>query len=158
MNGETRSYTFLLRLTDRPGGMEAVAATFAHRGVSITSTLGHDGAIDPMGRATVLLTFTSTEPRKEALRNALRRLSRVVEIVEYDDGDAALRRSVLIRLSPDAPAIASLPGTIVERIEQEEDGSVLYALFGPPGVVDALLDAARNAGHLRALTYATLAL
>jgi len=31
-----------MKLTDQPGGMEIIAATFAHRGVSITCSLGNE--------------------------------------------------------------------------------------------------------------------
>ena len=48
-------YAFVLKLTDHPGGMEVIAATFAHRGVSLACSLGNDGALDPEGRATVIV-------------------------------------------------------------------------------------------------------
>ena len=33
------SYAFVLKLTDQPGGMEIIAATFAQRGVSLACSL-----------------------------------------------------------------------------------------------------------------------
>ena len=39
----------MLKLTDQPGGMEVIAATFANRGVSLACSLGNDGALDPEG-------------------------------------------------------------------------------------------------------------
>lgn len=157
---ETLFYTFVLKLTDRPGAMELVAATFAHRGISLSSTLGNDGTLDPEGRAIVLVTFTATPARKEALRNALRRLSRVVSLTEHGANDATIRKSALVRLAPDAPMPvlpSGSPGS-VDLLECEADGCCLFAIFGPPAAVDTLLNAARQAGYLRGVTYALVAL
>lgn len=153
-------YTFLLKLTDRPGAMESIAATFAHRGISLSSTLGNDGTLDPEGRAIVLVTFTATPARKEALRNALRRLSRVVSLVEHAADAATVRKSALVRLSPDATKPIMPVGTpgSVDLLECETDGCCLFAIFGPPAAVDMLLNTARSAGHLRGVTYALVAL
>ncbi|MES2461828.1 MAG: hypothetical protein V4671_14685 [Armatimonadota bacterium] len=153
-------YTFVLKLTDRPGAMESIAATFAHRGISLSSTLGNDGTLDPEGRAIVLVTFTATPARKEALRNALRRLSRVVSLVEHSADAATIRKSALVRLAPNAPAPTLPPDTpgSVDLLDCEADGCCLFAVFGPPVAVDKLLNAARQAGHLRGVTYALVAL
>ena len=157
---DSRFYTFVLKLTDRPGAMESIAATFAHRGISLSSTLGNDGTLDPNGHAIVLVTFTATPGRKESLRNALRRLSRVVSLAEHGADAATVRKSALVRLSPEAPTPALPLGTpgIVDLLDSEPDGSRLFAVFGPPAAVDALLNAARSAGHLRGVTYALVAL
>jgi hypothetical protein len=157
---DARFYTFVLKLNDRPGAMESIAATFAHRGISLSSTLGNDGTLDPEGRAIVVVTFTATPARKEAMRNALRRLSRVVSLVEHTAEDATIRKTALARLAPNAPMPdlpPGVPGT-VDLLDCEPDGSRLFAVFGPPLAVDALLNAARDAGHLRGVTYALVAL
>ena len=157
---ETLFYTFVLKMTDRPGAMESIAATFAHRGISLSSTLGNDGTLDPEGRAIVLVTFTATPTRKEALRNALRRLSRVVSLVEHGADAAAVRKSALVRLSPEASMPVLPPGTLgsVDLLDCEPDGCCLFAVFGPPAAVDGLLNTARQAGQLLAVTYALVAL
>ena len=76
-------YAFVLKLHDQPGGMEIIAATFAHRGVSLACLLGNDGTLDPEGRATVIVTFCATPAKKEIIRRALGRLSRVRSLAEY---------------------------------------------------------------------------
>jgi hypothetical protein len=157
-----RPYTFVIKLVDRPGGMESVAATLAHRGVSIDCTVGNDGALDPDGRATVLITFTATPARKEALRNALRRLSRVVTVSEHGGGpsDAALRKVALLRLAPGAspPAFADGDDGMVEAVGSGEDGCPVYAVLGPVEAVDEVVGALQTGGWLRAITYATVGL
>jgi hypothetical protein len=160
VSGDALFYTFVLKMTDRPGAMESIAATFAHRGISLSSTLGNDGTLDPEGRAIVLVTFTATPARKEALRNALRRLSRVVSLVEHGADAATVRKSALVRLAPEAPTpslSAGTPGS-VDLLDCEPDGCCLFAVFGPPAAVDLLLNTARSAGHLRGVTYALVAL
>lgn len=157
-----RRYTFVLRLTDRPGGMELIAATFAHRGISITSTLGNDSTLDPEGRATVILTFASTPARKEVVKGALSRLSRVVSITEVGAPEApalepAARQFALVRLAPGAPPPA-FPGCKAEVAAGEGDGGeAIYSLLGSPTAVDAALSDLRASGSLRAAAYAVVA-
>ena len=55
--------------------MEIIAATFAQRGVSLACSLGNDGALNPDGRATMIVTFCATPAKKEIIRRALGRLS-----------------------------------------------------------------------------------
>ncbi len=163
MSGSVRRYTFVLRLTDRPGGMELIAATFAHRGISITSTLGNDSALDPEGRATVILTFAATPARKEVVKGALSRLSRVVSIVEVGDPEApalepaAARQFALVRLAPGTPPPAFPECKAEVAAPEGESGEVTYSLLGPPAAVDAALSDLRASGSLRAATYAVVA-
>jgi hypothetical protein len=151
-------HTFLLRLNDRPGGMELIAATFAHRGISLTATLGNDGTLDPSGRATVLVTFTSTEARKEALKLALSRLSRLVSLIEEPDDAPETRIAALVRLQPDAPAPVLNGAGSVEVVHRDPDtGEIIYSLLGAPEPVGETLDQLRASGALRAVTYTMLA-
>jgi acetolactate synthase small subunit len=154
------AHTLVLRLNDRPGGMELVAATFAHRGISISLSLGHDGAFAPDGHATVLVHFRATPSRKEAVKAALSRLSRVVSVVEHEASDPTVRQSALVRLTAGAPAPV-LPGGDghVDIVTTDpETNETLYSLIGTPDAVDSTLQSIRSAGHLRAVTLAVLAL
>ena len=154
-------HTFLLKVTDRPGAMELIAATFAHRGISLTDNLGNDGTLTPDGHAVVLLHFRATASRKETLKNTLKRLSRVLSVVEYAADHPILRRSALLRLAPGAPAPAlpeGVGGTVEFLAGCEEGGECVYAVSGPAQAVEALLESARVAGVLRAVTQTVLAL
>jgi hypothetical protein len=182
-----RRHTFVLRLSDRPGGMELIAATFAHRGISITATLGNDGAHDPAGSASVILTFTATPARKEMLKGALSRLSRVLSLVEAEEGEGPAppaahlpevaagggegtaglsrhgrpvplaRQVALVRLAPGAPP-PRYPYCRCDTVRADADtGEITYTLLGPPSAVEAALTGLRAAGHLRGATYAVLA-
>lgn len=155
-----RRYTLLLKLSDRPGGMELVAATFAHRGLSLTLSLGTDGTLDPDGYATVVVHFEATPARKEAVKAALSRLSPVVSLVEYDAQDPRMLYCALVRLAPGAP-VPTLTGGGKERVdvisEDAQTGETVYSLFGPPNTVRAALKAMGKAGHLRAVTHTILA-
>lgn len=145
-------HTFVLKLTDRPGGMELVAATFAHRGISLSTLLGNDGALDPEGRATVVVTFTATPARKEALRRTLCRLSRVVSVREYVAEAPVLRKTAVARLAEGAAALEGA-GVTAERIAGDT-----YLLVGPPEAVDALLTQARGDERLKDVTHTVIAL
>lgn len=153
---DSRRYTFVLRLTDRPGGMELIAATFAHRGLSITATLGNDGALDPEGRATVILSFAASPARKEAVKGALSRLTRVVSVEEVAE-PTAVRQIALVRLAPGAPP-PDFSGCTTERTVADGDGGeATYSLLGPPAAVDVALSVLRDSGVLRGVTYAVVA-
>ena len=156
--GAHRRHSFLLKLTDKPGGMELIAATFAHRGISLTAILGNDGTLDPNGHATVLVTFTTTDARKEALQRTLARLARVVSVTEEPDDAPGARVVALVRLAPDAPAPDMLPSGTVERLCGDPvAGETIYTLIGPPDAVDVALRGLRASGSLRAVNYTMLA-
>lgn len=154
-------YTFVLKLTDRPGGMELIAATFAHRGVSLSTSLGNDGTLDPQGRATVLITFAATPAKKEALKGALGRLSRVSLLVEHPAGSPTLRTTAVVRLAAGAP-VPVLPPDVVGLVEKTNDnvqtGDTTYLVVGPPDAVDALLAQLRAQDYVRDVMHTVIAL
>ena len=158
INDQTEArHTFVLKLTDRPGAMEIIAATFAHRGLSLTMTLGNDGTQDTNGHATVLVHFRATLARKNAVRASLSRLSRVVSLREHDENDTQVRQTALIRLAPETPLPHAL-GVFVQAIPNETDGDVLCVLLGVPRAVGDLINALRETGVLLAVTQTVLAL
>lgn len=142
------SYAFVLKLTDHPGGMELIAATFAHRGMSLSSSLGNDGALDPEGRATILVTFSATPAKKEIIRRALDRLPRVRSIVEHPVDSSALRTTAVIRLRGDEPPEVR-SGAKLETISRDpESGTTAFLLVDHPAAVEAALAAMKESGRL----------
>lgn len=156
-NETVQRHTFVIKLTDRPGGMELIAATFAHRGLSLTTTLGNDGARDANGHATVLVHFEASPARKEAVRASLARLSRVVSLREYAENDTKVRQTALVRLADGTP-LPHAPGVWAEAIGQNDhtDGTICV-LLGLPDAINALLDELRESKSLVAVTQAVLA-
>lgn len=157
MEPSAAGYAFVLKLTDQPGGMEVIAATFAHRGVSLTGSLGNDGTLDPEGRATVLVTFSATPAKKEIIRRALTRLSRVRSLVEHPVDSPALRKMAMFRVAGGA----ELPGTAarLERVAHDPAaGETTYLIVDTPGVVDAFLAEALASGRLRDVTATVIGL
>lgn len=142
------SYAFVLKLTDHPGGMELVAATFAHRGMSLSTSLGNDGALDPEGRATILVTFSATPEKKEIIRRALDRLPRVRSLVEHPTGFAALRKTAVIRLrGAEPPAVRD--GTRLEQLSHDPDADVTtFLLVDQPAALDAAVLELKASGRL----------
>ena len=151
-------HTFVIKLTDRPGGMELIAATFAHRGLSLTTTLGNDGARDASGHATVLVHFEATPARKEAVRASLARLSRVVSLQEYAENDAQVRQTALVRLVSGTP-LPHAPDVWAEFVGSSDGSSdgAICVLLGLPESINALLDELRESKSLLAVTQAVLA-
>lgn len=142
------SYAFVLKLTDQAGGMELVAATFAHRGVSLSTSLGNDGALDPEGRATILVTFWATLAKKEIIRRALSRLPRVRSIVEHPTNSAALRKVAIIRLKG-AGLPDGRPGAKIELIGRDpQEDSLAFLLVDNPADFDAALADFKAEGRL----------
>ena len=154
---QAQRHTFVLKLTDRPGGMELVAATFAHRGLSLTMTLGNDGTQDAEGHATVLVHFLATPARKEAVRASLSRLSRMVSLREHGEHDAQVRQTALVRLSP-GTLLPHASGVWVEAVPNSDNDDIICVLLGSPPPVIALLDELRQSGSLLAVTQTVLAL
>lgn len=142
------SYAFVLKLTDQPGGMELIAATFAHRGMSLSTSLGNDGALDPEGRATILVTFSATAAKKETLRRALSRLPRVRSIHEHPMDSPILRKMALIRLrGEEAPPVRA--GARLERIAHDPPGdSTIFLLVDNPAALDTALAEMKAGGRL----------
>ncbi len=141
------SYAFVLKLTDQPGGMEVIAATFAHRGVSLACSLGNDGALDPEGRATMMVTFSATPAKKEIIRRALGRLSRVRSLVEYPMDAPELRKTAVLRLAGAEPLVPRRAVRSLERMESnvssadgDRGGETTYLLVDTPVSVDAVLE------------------
>ena len=153
-----RSYAFVLKLTDHPGGMEVIAATFAHRGVSLSCSLGNDGALDPEGRATVLVTFAAPPAKKEIIRRALARLSRVRSLVEHPMDSPDLRKTAMFRVT-DLPGGSEAEVGKLERIFHDETtGETTYLLVDTPNAVDTYLARIRASGRLRDVTTTVIGL
>ena len=153
------SYAFVLKLTDQPGGMEVIAATFAHRGVSLACSLGNDGALDPEGRATVLVTFSATPAKKEVLRKALSRLWRVRSLVEHPIDSPNLRKTAVFRVADDRFAVPSETAVKLERVSHDDAaGETTYLLVGSPASVDTFLLGLKKEGALRDVTTTVIGL
>ena len=142
------SYAFVLKLNDHPGGMEIIAATFAHRGVSLACSLGNDGALDPEGRATVIVTFSATPAKKEILRRALGRLSRVRSLVEYPIDSPHLRKTAVFRVAGEVTSASRQPAWFEQVGRHETSGEHTYLVVDRPEVVDAFLETFRREGRL----------
>ncbi len=152
------SYAFVLKLTDHPGGMEVIAATFAHRGVSLSCSLGNDGALDPEGRATVLVTFSAPPAKKEIIRRALTRLSRVRSLVEHPMNSPGLRKTAMFRVK-DLPAVSDAGAPRLEEIFRDAAaGETTYLIVDRPQVVDDFLSQVRASGKLRDVTTTVIGL
>ncbi len=154
------SYAFVLKLSDQPGGMELIAATFAHRGVSLESSLGNDGTLDPEGRATVMVTFSAPPAKKENIRRALGRLSRVRTLTEYPLDAPNLRKTAVFRVKGGPEEfgfefgglhLEELPGGACE-------GERTFLLVNTPAVVDDFLARLDATGKLRDAAAAVIGL
>ncbi|MBC7804833.1 MAG: hypothetical protein H7145_01665 [Akkermansiaceae bacterium] len=149
---QTERYTFVVKVADRPGTLEIIGATFAHRGVSLSATVGCDGSLDPDGRATITLHFCSTPRRKEVLRATLSRLNRVLSVREVPSG--LVQAVALVRVAPDA----GLPLTEAAVFPLPSPGrEPVYRLIGTPEAVESAIRAWRTAGKLRSVSYGVLA-
>lgn len=155
---ERREHTLLLKLTDRPGAMELIAATFAHRGLSLTWTLGSNGAASLDGHATVLVHFAATSARKEAVKRALSRLSRMVSVSEPGENGRPIQKTVLVRLAPGTrpnPPADDAPYTLLLVADNPEES--VWSLVGRPASVEEVLKELQTAGVLREAMQALLA-
>jgi acetolactate synthase small subunit len=154
------SYAFLLKMSDQPGGMELIAATFAHRGVSLEASLGNDGALDPERRATVIVTFSAPPAKKENIRRALGRLSRVRSLTEYALDSSHLRKTAVIRVQGGIDDLGAVPaGMWLDQLPGDgESGEARFVLMDTPAAVDAFLSQVRETGRLRDATAAVIGL
>ena len=143
------SYAFVLKLTDQVGSMELIAATFAHRGVSLSCSLGNDGAPDPDGRATMIVTFSAPPAKKEIIRRALGRLSRVRSLAEYPLDSPHLRKTAVLRVAGELAPGGPSPVHLEEITRDGSSGETTYLAVDRPGIVDAFLEQQRAGGCLR---------
>ncbi len=151
-------YAFVLKLTDQVGSMEIIAATFAHRGVSLTGSLGSDGTDDPEGRATVIVTFRAPPAKKEIIRRALSRLSRVRSLAEYPMDSPHLRKSAVLRVAGQLPPSDPPPAHFERIVRDEAADETTYLLVDRPDAVDAFLERVRAEGRLRDVTTTVIGL
>jgi acetolactate synthase small subunit len=157
METEEPVWLFSIRVADRPGALAAIASVFANRGVSLTSATGHDGAEDPEGRGTVVVTFCATPKRKQELQRVLQRLPRVFTVHDYAYDDPSVRKTALVRVRQGAVLDREPPaGITVERTGDRDDLEV-YLIVGPPAPVDTWLAALREAGAVVSALDVTLA-
>ena len=154
------SYAFVLKLSDHPGSMELIAATFAHRGVSLESSVGNDGTLDPEGRATVMVTFSAPPAKKENIRRALGRLSRVRSLREYQLDSPNLRKTAIFRVQGESEDFGfALDGLKLERMPgQEGNGEMTFLLVDTPAAVDRFLARLGASGKLRDAAAAVIGL
>ncbi len=152
------SYAFVLKLTDHPGGMEVIAATFAHRGVSLACSLGNDGALDPEGRATVLVTFSAPPAKKEIIRRALARLSRVRSLVEHPMDSPDLRKTAMFRVKDLPPGSESQVSRLEEISRHPGTGETTYLVLDSPRAVDGFLAILLESGRLCDVTTTVIGL
>ena len=153
------SYAFVLKLTDQPGGMEVIAATFANRGVSLACSLGTDGTLDPEGRATVIVTFAATPAKKEIIRRALGRLWRVRSLVEHPIDSPTLRKTAVFRVGGEGLTAFTFVEAKLEWLARDEaTNETTYLLVESPAVVDAFLVDLREKGSLRDVTTTVIGL
>ena len=141
------SYTFVLKLADQVGSMEIIAATFAHRGVSLVCSLGNDGAPHPDGHATMVVTFRAPPAKKEIIRRALGRLSRVRSLTEYPLTSPHLRKTAVFRVAGGVPD--GSPARLEQIAHDDAANETTYLLVDRPEVVDAFLERVRVSGSLR---------
>ena len=154
------SYAFVLKLSDSPGGMELIAATFAHRGVSLESSLGNDGTLDPEGRATVMVTFSAPPAKKENIRRALGRLSRVRSLKEYRLDSPNLRMTAVFRVQGGPEDFGfGLDGLRLEKLPGDDgSGESTFFLVDTPAVVAGFLARVRATGRLHDAAAAVIGL
>ena len=154
------SYAFVLKLSDAPGGMELIAATFAHRGVSLESSLGNDGKLDPEGRATVMVTFSAPPAKKENIRRALGRLSRVRSLKEYRLDSPNLRMTAVFRVEGGPADFGfALDGLRLEKLPGDDgSGEATFFLVDTPAEVSRFLARVRATGRLRDAAAAVIGL
>ncbi len=152
------SYAFILKLTDQPGGMEVIGATFAHRGVSLACSLGNDGALDPEGRATVIVTFCATPAKKEIIRRALGRLSRVRSLTEHPLDSPRLRKTAVFRMAGEVASDGQTPVRLERLAQNEAADENTYLVVDRPDAVDAFLEEVRRGGRLLDVTTTVIGL
>ena len=138
--------------------MEVIAATFAHRGVSLSCSLGNDGAHDPEGRATVLVTFSAPLAKKEILRRALTRLSRVRSLVEHPIDSPDLRKTAMFRVAALPPGSEAKVKRVEEIFRDAGTGETTFLVVDTPRAVDEFLDRLLESGQLRDVTTTVIGL
>ena len=106
----------------------------------------------------MLVTFSAPLAKKEIIRRALTRLSRVRSLVEHPMDSPDLRKTAMFRVT-DLPAVSDAGAPRLERIFQSAPaGETTYLIVDTPQVVDAFLAQVRASGKLRDVTTTVIGL
>src|SRR5512136_2628613 len=95
---EMRRWVIRVRVADRAGALTSIASAFSNRGISIDTVVGHSHALSSRQDGTVVVTFSCTEPEKDAIARIERLLSKVAALEEPPYESTSLRKSALVQV------------------------------------------------------------
>ena len=157
VTGGSRDWVMLLKVENRPGALTAIATAFSNRGISVPVILGSGVESNDGVGNNILLSFRSTERKRRTMERTLGRMKRVREVHVFSWDDERIRSLAVLQLSP-SPRLANLPGGLFAETISLDDESRTTLLVGRPSQVESAVEDLREAGELRDLVQALLAL
>lgn len=129
----TPGVVYVLEVADRPGLVHAIAAVFAHRGLSMRSFVADTSRTPPR----ILVVFRGTARQSRLLERVLARLHDVHSIRVVDEDSAEVRAMAVCRPAGDWPPLA--------EVEVRQLGETRL-ISGRHGAVDRALSELAAAG------------
>jgi hypothetical protein len=99
-----RGVVYLLEVADRPGLVHAIAAVFAHRGLSMRAFVADASRTPPR----ILVVFRGTARQCRLVERVLARLHDVHSVRAMDEDSLELRAMAVCRPTGDWPALAEV--------------------------------------------------
>ncbi|WP_028006672.1 hypothetical protein [Solimonas flava] len=132
-----RHVVYVVEVAEKPGIVHALAAVFAHRGLSMRSFIADAVRRPPR----ILIPFEGTPRQCRLLAQVIARLHDVLGLRVLDAGAAELQASALCRLDAPPPALAG--------ISWREGGDGTWQMSGAYLAVDRALAELAAGGQLR---------
>ncbi len=161
MSGSDKSHwVFRVHVVDRAGALTSIASAFSNEGINIGTVVGHGLEEPAVVEGSVVLTFFSSEIKKDIMVRKIKRLSKVTRLEERPYDSHNLRKSAILhtirKLKPRDVAGENNFLTC-ELVESEVEGFI-YFLAGSPGELDPVLHELEKNGVVKDIVYSILGL
>jgi acetolactate synthase small subunit len=153
-------WVFRVHVVDRAGALTSIASAFSNEGINIGTVVGHGLEEPAVVEGSVVLTFFSSEEKKDIIVRKIKRLSKVIRLEERPYDSRSLRKSAIVhttrKLKPRDVAGENSFLTC-ELVGNEVDGCT-YFLAGSPGELDPVLNDLEKNGVIKDIVYSILGL
>ncbi|UCB47383.1 MAG: hypothetical protein JSV25_08235 [Spirochaetota bacterium] len=160
MKTKKQHWVFRAHVVDRAGALTSIASSFSNEGINIDTVVGHGTETYAHIEGSVLITFSSSEEKKDVMARKIKRLSKVIKLEEHSYDSNKLRKSVLIRtdrrLKP--VEVAGDVDFLTCEIVSSDSGGFIYFLAGAPSQLDPVLKKLETCGVVKDIIYSVVGL
>ncbi len=153
-------WVFRVHVVDRAGALTSIASAFSNEGINIGTVVGHGLEEPAVVEGSVVLTFFSSEKKKDIMVRKITRLSKVIRLEERPYDSHSLRKSAILhttgKLKP--RDVAGENSFLTCELVGSEVEGFIYFLAGSPGELDPVLHSLEKTGMVKDIVYSILGL